>query len=213
MLKQINIFIGGSATKNVSYNYLNAAEELARKIDQRDYKIIFDGCSGLPSIIFENLTGFNRAIICYTKHYQSDYVNESFYSKNWRKINQAIQLKDQSEMTDTVIDLADALIFMKGKMGTLEEIFRVINGKKNKEYDKPVVILNINHEWDDLINLLNSCNVSEFYYVADNIVDCLNYIETSLYAETSNFYKLYVENNYIKRLTPIIEADDISKKL
>ena len=116
-------------------------------------------------------------------------------------------------MTDTVIDLADALIFMKGQMGTLEEIFRVINGKKNKEYDKPVVILNINHEWDNLVNLLNSCNVNEFYYVADNVVDCLNYIETSLYVETSNFYKLYVENNYIKRLTPIIETDNISKRL
>lgn len=213
MLKEINIFIGGSTTKNVSYNYINAAKELAQKIDQRDYKIVFDGCSGLPSIVFETLTGFDRAIICYTEHYHSDYLQESLYSKNRIKINQSIQLKKQSEMTDTVIDLADALIFMKGQMGTLEEIFRVINGKKNKEYDKPVAILNINHEWDDLINLLNSCNVNEFYYVADNVVDCLNYIETSLYAETSNFYKLYVENNYIERLTPIIETDKISKGL
>ena len=79
MSKEINIFIGGSATKNVSYNYLNAAEVLARKIDQRDYKIVFDGCSGLPSIVFETLTGFSRAIICYTEHYQSNYVKESFY--------------------------------------------------------------------------------------------------------------------------------------
>ena len=98
------------------------------------------------------------------------------------KIYRSLQMKNQSEMTDTIIDLSDEFIFMKGQLGTLEELFRTINGKKNKEHDNPIVIVNLNHEWDDLLNILDLCDANDLYYVSDNLIDCLNYIEKQLYS-------------------------------
>ena len=40
-------------------------------------------------------------------------------------------MKHRFELADTIIDLSDAFIFMKGQLGTLEELFRTINSKKS----------------------------------------------------------------------------------
>ena len=201
MLKDINVFIGGSINANMSDCYTSFANELGDLINNRDYKIIFDGCSGLPSIVFKKINEFDRATVCYTEHYMAHYSNWNEYQ---HVIYRSLQMKNQSEMTDTIIELSDAFIFMKGQLGTLEELFRTINGKKNNEHDSPIVIVNINHEWDDLINILDMCGANDLYYVSDNPIDCLNYIEKQLYSESSTFYKHYVFNGYAERCKPII---------
>ena len=202
MKKIVNVFIGGSASLDINDSYIFFASELGRLINERDYHIIFDGCAGLPSVVFKNLTGFDRATVCYTVHYIAEYSN---YQKNDYQylITQSLRMENQSEMTDTIIELSDAFIFLKGQLGTLEELFRAINGKKNLEHDHPIVIVNLNHEWDNLINILDSCNTRGLYHVTDNPIDCLNYIEQELYKETSSFYKDYVINDYAKRNMPI----------
>ena len=53
MLKDINIFIGDSINANISDYYTSFASKLGDLINNRDYKIVFDGCSGLPSIVFK----------------------------------------------------------------------------------------------------------------------------------------------------------------
>lgn len=145
MQKVINLFIGGSIDKYMSNNYLEVAQELGSIINNRDYIIVFDGCAGLPSVVFEIIDRPRSAIILHTRNYSSNYI-DNYYSHGNFKINHAFGLENQSKMTDAVIECSDALIFMKGQTGTLEELFRVINGNKNNEYNKPVVILNVNNE-------------------------------------------------------------------
>lgn len=211
MKKDIRIFIGGSIYQDISDSYRKIAKELGNKINQRDYKIVFDGCLGLPSIVFEEIDRDDSAIILHTKYYGTKYV-DNYYANGSSKIFTAVQLENQSQMTDAVIGNSDAFIFMKGQMGTLEEISRIINGRKNNEHDKPIVILNINHEWDDLANILQFCGVGEFYHITDDITDAFNYIESELFKETSNYYKMYVSRGYADRQHSIIEKNDDKKK-
>lgn len=205
MGRGINIFIGGSIDKNISASYFSMAFELGKKISERDYKIIFDGCSGLPSVVFEAIDGYDRAIIYCTEQYRSDHINKYYNYLDNGKVSQVVEVKSQSQMTDTIIDSADAFIFMKGQMGTLEEVFRVVNSKKNGEHNRPIVIFNVNNEWNSLADLLASCDVDECYYVTDNVIDGLNYIENELFKETSDFYKSYVSRGCSNRVSPIVE--------
>lgn len=94
---------------------------------------------------------------------------------------------------------------MKGGSSTIAEILYAIDAKKNKEHDKPIVILNINNEWKELVNLLNSFNINDVYYVADNIIDALNYVESQLFNKTSSFSH-YLQ--FMERQEPIIENSD-----
>lgn len=212
MLKDIRVFIGGSVDKNISDSYSVIAKDLGTKINDRDYKIVFDGCYGLPWIVYSCLEGFDRAIIYHTFQYGSSYI-DNWYRNGNSKIYSICQLENQSKMTDTIIDASDAFIFMKGQMGTIEEISRIINGKKNKEHNKPLVILNVNNEWDDLVSLLDSCNIDDCYFVTDNVSSALDYIERELFKDTSDFYKNYVSRGFAERDYPIVGDKKIVKEL
>ena len=43
--------------------YTSFANELGDLINNRDYKIIFDGCSGLPSIVFKKINEFDMEFL------------------------------------------------------------------------------------------------------------------------------------------------------
>ncbi len=102
---------------------------------------------------------------------------------------------------------------MKGTMGTVAEIMQAIDRKKNKEHDKPIVILNIDHEWDELINLLNTFHLNHLYYTTDNVIDGLNHIEKELYDEKSSFYHSYLKYSVLcERDYTIIEETNPKKQ-
>ena len=197
MMKKINIFVGGSTDKNISQSYYSNAIELGKKINERkDYTITFDGCLGLPYLVFNELDFSSRAIIFKTRYYNNEYINDSSAIIH--------DFRYQSEFISEISEVADAMIFMKGGPSTVAEIMYLIDSKKNKEHDKPVVILNINDEWKELVHLLNSFEMENVYYITDNITDALNYVEQQLFDTSSSFYR-YVQ--YMERTGPIIENE------
>lgn len=177
MKKKINIFVGGSTNSLISDTYYEAAMMLGKKINERrDYSVIFDGCEGLPSVTFKELENTMDTTIFITKYYRSSYFNS---------INTLIkEFNKQTDFINHISREADAMIFMKGGISTVAEIIHLIEAKKNGEHDKPIVILNINNEWSELVNLLNSYNLNDIFYVTNNVIDALNYIESDLFKST-----------------------------
>lgn len=122
MERKITLFIGGSIDKTISQSYNNLAIELGKKINERDYKIIFDGCSGLPYLVFKEINDTSRSTIWITKYYGNDYM----YSTS----SPIYTFDNQSDFTKAIPEASDAMIFMKGNMGTVTEIFHSIDSKK-----------------------------------------------------------------------------------
>ena len=201
MYKDISIFIGGSTNVNISDNYKDFAYFLGIEFNDRDYELLFDGCNGLPGLVYHNIKDKMKTVMYYNDIYKMPKLDGIVRAYN-----------KQSDVTHAFINNCDAMIFMKGGMGTLSEISHAIDTKKNKEHDKPIVIININHEWDELINLLKTYDISDLYYVTDNVIDCLNYIEKNIYNINSNFYDLYIKNDFTKRKEAIIINDCSIKK-
>lgn len=196
MLKTIDIFIGGSTQPNLSQAYYDIAVELGQEINKReDYTITFDGCLGLPYLVFSQLDYTSRATIYKTRYYGNDYI-----FKTSAKIS---DFRHQSNFIKTIPENSDAMIFMKGGTSTITEIMYAIETKKNKEHDKPIVILDINNEWQIFVNLLQSLDIDNIYYVTDNITDALNHIETQLF-DKNNSFSHYLQ--YMKRKNPIIKS-------
>ena len=197
-MKRINVFVGGSSDKTISQNYADVALELGQKINERDYNIVFDGCYGLPYLAFKEINDSTNSIILKTEYYNNNYI--------YNTGSLLCKYRNQSDFTSHFLKECDAFIFMKGKIATISEITYVINAKKNKEHDKPIIILNVNHEWDELCCLLNTLGIDSLYYITDSVIDALNYMEERLFDENSSFYKLYVNPScYLGRSVPIIE--------
>lgn len=198
MSKKINIFIGGSTNSDISANYNRLAINLGKKIKTRDYSIIFDGCFGLPFLSFLELADEYDRVSIFTTRYYTDVFNPFYKHKRFDK---------QSQFTFSITQESDAMIFMKGGIGTAIEVLHAIDSKKNKEHDHPIVIFNLNNEWDDLVNLLKTYNCDDLYYVTDNVIDGLNYIESELFKDDSYFYKVWL--NFCDRKEPIIEKENL----
>lgn len=185
--KHIEIFIGGSTNKYISDSYNHLALQLGKIINDRDYLIWFDGCDGLPKIVYDQLKDKSRASIVYSNYYGIPKIDFRF----------VLEKHDQSDVTKALVNVADAIIFFKGGLGTLTEITKALDEKKNHEHDKPIVILNINHEWDTLIDLLTSYDLNDLYCVTDNVEDCLDYIEKEIFNKNSTFYKHYIDEFHV----------------
>ena len=79
---------------------------------------------------------------------------------------------------------SDALIFLPGGIGTIYELFTAIESKRNKEFDKPIIIYNSNNYFDKLLLFLDylynqnftDISVSGNYHISDSAEDTLNYI-------------------------------------
>jgi uncharacterized protein (TIGR00730 family) len=61
-----------------------------------------------------------------------------------------------------MLELSDAFIILPGGIGTLDEFFEVIVEKQLGQLAKPIVVLNIDHCYDALIDLLNHTAGLEF---------------------------------------------------
>lgn len=81
-----------------------------------------------------------------------------------------------------------AFIILPGGFGTLEEFFETITLKQLNYIKKPIVLLNINHYFDELILFLNKAVELKFIsekdrqliFITDNCEEALNYIEQKL---------------------------------
>ena len=79
----------------------------------------------------------------------------------------------------------DAAIALPGGVGTLEELMEVITGRQLGLFESPVIIVNINHYYDDLLRMFQHAAEENFmrdthlelWKVVDNVEDVIETIE------------------------------------
>ena len=64
-------------------------------------------------------------------------------------------VENMHERKELMAQLSDAVIALPGGCGTLEELLEIITWKQLGLYLKPIVILNVNHYFDALIEMLH----------------------------------------------------------
>jgi TIGR00730 family protein len=61
-----------------------------------------------------------------------------------------------------MFDRADAFVFLPGGMGTLEELGQVMSWTKLGYYEKPIVLVNVDGYWDDMVAWFETAIEAEF---------------------------------------------------
>lgn len=173
----MKIFISCSSQDTIKEEYKVKAKELASQL-AKDYDLIFGSSNhGLMGIVYEEFLKNNRNItgICY-KMYES-LLDEL-------KLDEVIKVNSLSESTNALINNSDALIFMPGAYGTIEELIEAIELKRTKVHDKKIIIYNINNYFDELINTFEktyeegcvSTKYSDLVFVTDNKDNLIKYL-------------------------------------
>ncbi len=188
MERRIEIFVSGSTDPHISKEYFMAAKKFGKMLDVKKYNIVFDGCLGLPGVVASQIKMPNDNLsIAYTSSHQ----NLPF---EWpgARINGTFQY--QSQVTKALLHWSDVAIFFKGGSGTLAELFHAIDTKKNKEHRKPIIILNIENQWDELLKILEPLKLSHLYHVAETPEQALQIIQKNI--KINEYNQVVYENEY-----------------
>ncbi|MEG2573380.1 MAG: TIGR00730 family Rossman fold protein [Bacteroides sp.] len=76
--------------------------------------------------------------------------------QNWHHphLTKLIEVESMHERKQLMADLSDGVIALPGGCGTLEELLEIITWKQLGLYLNPIVILNTNHFFDSLLEML-----------------------------------------------------------
>lgn len=142
-MKKICIFCGSSSGNSPIYSSL--ATKLGTYLAENSISLIYGGGNiGLMGIISSTVMengGHVTGII-------PEMINEHVPHKN---ISELIVVKTMHERKALMYSLSDAFICIPGGVGSLEELLEVFSWQMLGYHSKPVMILNINGFYDNLI--------------------------------------------------------------
>ena len=178
-IKSICVY-SASSTK-IDPIYFEAAEQLGKILAQKHINLINGaGCLGLMFRISDATLAAGGTVTGVIPHFM---VEQGWHHKG---LTQLIETKDMHERKQLMADMSDGVIALPGGCGTLEELLEIITWKQLGLYLKPIVILNINHFYDPLLQMLQQAIDQHFmrqehkniWHVAETPEEAVNLVYT-----------------------------------
>lgn len=140
-MKYIAVFCSANELKD---KYIKPAKKIMRMLSQNGYHLVWGGANvGLMKIIASVAKLGGSKLVGITHPIFEEFTRED--------IDELIVAKTLSERKALMLERCDAVLALVGGTGTLDEITEVIELRRNKFHDKPIVILNTEKFYDGLI--------------------------------------------------------------
>lgn len=191
----MTICVYGAASNRIDDIYINAVEELGKKIAQRGHSVVYGaGAGGLMGAIARGMYAENGKIIG---------VAPTFFDVDgvlFENCTELIYTETMRERKQIMENHADAFIMVPGGIGTFDEFFEILTLKQLKRHNKAMAVFNINGYYDNLEAMMKngvshgfiSSETLSIYKVMTDADEILDYIES------------YEENDFdIKRMRNI----------
>lgn len=154
--KNLLVFLGSRFPKNPVY--AEAAAHLGKLMVEQGWRLIYGGSNrGLMGVLAAAVLKNGGEVI--------EITPEAFFCihNDFRPTQQHV-LPTIRERKDMMHCKADAIIAFPGGLGTLEELVEVQSWNSSGFLDVPMVLLNTNGIWDDLLSLLDRLEREGFLY-------------------------------------------------
>lgn len=202
MIKEIKkVCIYCSSSDYLDEIYFKEAKELGALLGQNDYDIVYGGSKlGLMYATSNSAkeNGSKITGIMPEKLYKlcgnEDFCDEFYITSGMRE--------RKAKLDET----SDAVIALAGGFGTLEELAEMIVQKQLGYNNKPIIILNTDNFYNDLLNFFETVinrkfanqNARKLYFVANSPIEAIKYLKNYKY-EKINFGKDDLIENVIKK--------------
>lgn len=176
-----NICVFASSSNNLDDIFYRDAAELGRLMGINGMSIVYGGSRlgmmyACASKVKEN--GGNIIGVMPKRLFDMGYGNKEDCAE-------FILTKGMRERKAKMDEISEGVIALAGGFGTLEEISEMIVQKQLGYNKKPIVLLNTNGFYNDLIKFFDSIiqnkfakqGTEELYYIAQNPIDAVNYIK------------------------------------
>ena len=157
MIKTITVYAASSS--QVDQVYFDAAKELGTLLAKRRIVCVNGaGRKGLMGALNESSLE-NGGAVC-------GVIPRFMVEEGWGhdSLPELIVTETMHERKEIMARLSDACIAMPGGVGTMEELLEIITWKQLGLYSKPIIILNINNYYDDLLSMLEKAASEHFIH-------------------------------------------------
>ncbi len=175
------ICVYSSSSVAIDPVYFDAASALGREIAAKGDLFLFGGgLTGLMGACARSVHQHHGHVI--------GIIPKALHVKGivYDRCDELTVTKCMRERKAVMDERSDAFIALPGGYGTLEEILEIITLKQLRYHNKPIVILNINHFYDKLLEHFETVihqqfaktECSELYFVTEDIFSALDYIDS-----------------------------------
>ncbi len=176
----MNIFVGGSSKDTTNNGFSKSAQEIGKFIVDSKHNLVFGGCnSGLMGITYRTVCDSNgsKIIVTMAKAYKDDLKSIKY---------DEVYLSDTvNERKNDVFEHSDALIFLPGGIGTIDEIMTAIEADRNHQIDVPIVIINVDGFFDGLLQQSMrafkenfSLDLTSYAFIVNESIKGINYLKS-----------------------------------
>lgn len=176
----MNVCVFCSASE-VAGIYKKDAREFAKLLCQNGYGLIWGGSDhGLMKVIADEVQKAGGQLLGVSVSHLAKIAKQGDF--------EMIIAKDLGERKATMLARADALVVMVGGIGTVDEMTDVLEQKKHKLHDKPVVVLNTDNYYRGLKMQFEKMvkegfvtrKLDELVHFADTPKEAIEYINRAL---------------------------------
>ncbi|MDF1561271.1 MAG: TIGR00730 family Rossman fold protein [Bacteroidales bacterium] len=146
----MRVCVFAASSSRIDNAYLQAAGELGTAFAREGVHAVFGGGGiGLMGILADNMLAAGGKI--------TGVIPEFMIDEGWGHagVSDMIVTADMSERKKTIFAMSDAAVALPGGVGTLEELTEVITLKQLGQFNKPIIIVNVNGFYDHLIEFFD----------------------------------------------------------
>ena len=180
-MERDTIVVYGASSQDVEKVFSDAAYRLGQLIARSGKRLVSGaGATGLMAAVEDGVLAAGGTAIGIIPQFMVD--------NGWlhQGLTEVIITADMHERKNRMAHMADAVIALPGGTGTFEELFEIITWKMLGLFVKPVIILNTDHYYDPLLQMLDHTADRGFmnplfrnlWAVADNPEQALALVES-----------------------------------
>lgn len=148
-----------ASSSKVKFAYFDAARRLANSFAEAEIAIVYGGGSrGLMGQLADSMLEAGGKITGVIPNFMCE------QEWNHTLLTELILVETMHERKEKMAFMGDAAVALPGGCGTLEELLEVITWKQLGIYPKPIIIVNIDGYYDDLMAMLNRAVEENFMH-------------------------------------------------
>lgn len=178
----MRICVYGAASGEIDNSFIQKGEELGRKMVEHGHSLVFGGGrNGMMGAVARGVANAGGYILG---------ISPKFFVENNAEVSflncsEFIHTETMRERKRLLDENSDAFIISPGGIGTFDEFFEILTLKQLGRHNKPIVILNINGYFDNMLKMMNvsieqrfiTTDCVELFKVTNTIEETLEYIE------------------------------------
>ncbi len=182
----MRICVYGASSNDISPIFIEQGEKLGYEMAKRNIGLTFGaGANGMMGAVARGITkGGGHIIGVAPKFFNVDGVL-------YEKCDELIRPDTMRQRKQIMEDNADGFIITPGGIGTFEEFFEILTLKQLAQLNKPIVIMNTEGYYNDMLNMMETAvkkdfileSVKSLYVVMTEVNDILNYVENYIQTE------------------------------